>query len=383
MNLFNIGVEGQYRVASYVAAVFAGAALLPGLRSTSCSTLIVAMVVGAAWAGIAGVLKVTRGVSEVISTIMLNAIAITLIGYLLNTYGEQAGNARRTDRARGGQPAATASRRSSTATAPIWTLAILAVAGRRRASRSCSTGPASASTCAPPACPRPPPSPRGVNVKRMVVDLDAALGRDRRPDLDAGAVRRRHSYGTTFQAGLGFTGIAVALLGRNRPLGIVFGALLFAFLNEQSNRLTLADRHLAERRPDHPGRHRARRRRRLRGRPQAPGGRRATAGPAAARGVRRRRARGGVGMSTRLAPPRPAPPPADDRYRPLHRGSGSSFAAHRWRSRAVRVITGAARDRLARAACAPRSSPPARSCWPASAASGRSGPASSTSASRA
>ena len=48
-----------------------------------------------------------------------------------------------------------------------------------------------------------------------------------------------HSYGTTFQAGLGFTGIAVALLGRNRPLGIFFGAVLFAFLNEQSNRLTI------------------------------------------------------------------------------------------------------------------------------------------------
>ena len=47
------------------------------------------------------------------------------------------------------------------------------------------------------------------------------------------------NYGTAFQAGLGFTGIAVALLGRNQPLGILFGAVLFAFLNEQSNRLTL------------------------------------------------------------------------------------------------------------------------------------------------
>jgi simple sugar transport system permease protein len=48
-----------------------------------------------------------------------------------------------------------------------------------------------------------------------------------------------HYYGPTFQDQLGFTGIAVALLGRNRPLGIFFGAVLFAFLNEQSNRLTL------------------------------------------------------------------------------------------------------------------------------------------------
>ena len=41
------------------------------------------MVVGALWAGIAGVLKVTRGVSEVISTIMLNVIATGLVAYLL------------------------------------------------------------------------------------------------------------------------------------------------------------------------------------------------------------------------------------------------------------------------------------------------------------
>ena len=54
------------------------------------------MVVGAAWAGIAGMLKVTRGVSEVISTIMLNAIAGTLVGYLLSDHGQQYGQGRRT-----------------------------------------------------------------------------------------------------------------------------------------------------------------------------------------------------------------------------------------------------------------------------------------------
>ena len=48
------------------------------------------MLVGACWAGIAGVLKVTRGVSEVISTIMLNSIATGVIAYLL-----QPGPARR------------------------------------------------------------------------------------------------------------------------------------------------------------------------------------------------------------------------------------------------------------------------------------------------
>src|SRR5262249_56014286 len=46
-------------------------------------------------------------------------------------------------------------------------------------------------------------------------------------------------YGSTFQSGLGFAGIAIALLGRNHPIGVAIGALLFAFLNEQSNPLQI------------------------------------------------------------------------------------------------------------------------------------------------
>src|SRR6476469_2979344 len=86
MNLFNIGVDGQYRLAALVSAAVAGAAFmgsLPGFLRIIL-TLVVAVAVGAAWAGVAAVLKVTRGVSEVISTIMLNAIATALIAYLLS-----------------------------------------------------------------------------------------------------------------------------------------------------------------------------------------------------------------------------------------------------------------------------------------------------------
>ena len=82
MNLFNIGVDGQYRIAAFTAAVVAGEAWLPGYLNTALA-IVCAMAVGALWAGIAGVLRATRGVSEVISTIMLNAIATALVAYLL------------------------------------------------------------------------------------------------------------------------------------------------------------------------------------------------------------------------------------------------------------------------------------------------------------
>jgi general nucleoside transport system permease protein len=50
-----------------------------------------------------------------------------------------------------------------------------------------------------------------------------------------------HHYGTEFTAGLGFLGIAVALLGRNSPVGIAVAALLFAFLDRAALPLQFAD----------------------------------------------------------------------------------------------------------------------------------------------
>jgi simple sugar transport system permease protein len=48
-----------------------------------------------------------------------------------------------------------------------------------------------------------------------------------------------HYYSTDFVTGLGFTGIAVALMGRNHPVGIGIGALLFAYLDRSAQILDL------------------------------------------------------------------------------------------------------------------------------------------------
>lgn len=75
MNLFNIGVEGQYLFAFIVAAQVGALLSLPSILHIPL-ILITAMLVGGLFSGIAGVLKVTRGVNEVISTIMLNSIGV-------------------------------------------------------------------------------------------------------------------------------------------------------------------------------------------------------------------------------------------------------------------------------------------------------------------
>ena len=82
MGLFNIGVEGQYRLATIVAAAVGAAVVLPAPLHILL-IVVVAIVVAAIWAGIVAVLKVTRGVSEVISSIMMNFIALGIASYLL------------------------------------------------------------------------------------------------------------------------------------------------------------------------------------------------------------------------------------------------------------------------------------------------------------
>jgi simple sugar transport system permease protein len=85
--MFNIGGQGQYFVGSY-AALIVGTSWA-GLAGPVHIFLAIALaaVVGAAWGGIAGFLKATTGAHEVISTIMLNWIAIWVGSYFFGLQG--------------------------------------------------------------------------------------------------------------------------------------------------------------------------------------------------------------------------------------------------------------------------------------------------------
>jgi len=240
MNLFNIGVDGQYRVAAFAAAVFAGQGWLPGWLNIL-AALVVAMLAGGLWAGIAGLLKVGRGVSEVISTIMLNSIATFLVSFLLSRVAVrvEGSNAVNT------KPLAEASRVPGISVdgliatpSKVYGLVFLAVvvgilywfvlAKTRFGFDLRATGRSETAAVA-----------SGVKVKRMVLTSMAISGGA------AGLVGmpllfgQDHAYGDTFQSGLGFAGIAIALLGRNNPIGIGFAALLWAYLDAQGNGLQI------------------------------------------------------------------------------------------------------------------------------------------------
>jgi len=239
MNLLNIGVDGQYRLAAMLAAALAGARFMENLPAVVRVglTIVVAMVVGAIWAGIAVWLKVSRGVSEVISTIMLNAIAGAIVAYLLNParLAVQQGNSLGTRVISEGGLVPTIP--ISGSITPLYTLTLLAVlVGVIYAvllNRTVFGFSIKATGMNPAAA-----IASGINAKKMAVSAmlisGAIAGLVGIPELLNGPAAQ---YSISFPAGLGFTGIAIALLGRNHPVGIVFAALLWSALESSSNAL--------------------------------------------------------------------------------------------------------------------------------------------------
>ena len=246
--LFNIGVEGQYQLAALLAAAVGAAVHLPAVLHVAL-VLLVAMAVGAAWAGVAGVLKTARGVSEVISTIMLNVIAAGIAAYLLSEHLQQrveGSNNSSTPplpgsahfptldpllRALGVEVPRGTRLGGFVVVAVLVGIAYWVVISRSRFGfelRATGLNPAAAMA-------------GGVDAKRTVLLTmlvsGALAGLVGMPQL----LGSSFSYGLDFTAGLGLTGIGVALLGRNSPVGIALAALLFAFLERSSSSLQFID----------------------------------------------------------------------------------------------------------------------------------------------
>ncbi len=80
--LFNIGAEGQFMMGSIMAAFIGYKLALPGIIHPIV-VIIAAMAAGAVWGGIVGILKAKFGIHEVISSIMLNWIALYANNYYI------------------------------------------------------------------------------------------------------------------------------------------------------------------------------------------------------------------------------------------------------------------------------------------------------------
>lgn len=229
--MFNIGAEGQLALGGFAAAMM-GLALPAGtpalLAIPAC--LVAAAAGGSAGAFVPGALKARFGASEVIVTIMMNFIIAATLNWAVATHLSVAESLHTPEIHAGAVPRLAAVSRLFSGSAANFTLLVAAGAAvftgwwlfRTRAGyelRAVGLQPEAAEY-------------GGVRVGRVwlrTLLLSGALA-------GLGGVNYvlgyKQYYEEGFAAGAGYLGIAVALVGRNHPVGVVISALLFATLSQ-------------------------------------------------------------------------------------------------------------------------------------------------------
>lgn len=255
--LFNIGAEGQLTIAALVLGV-AGASLhsfFPAAVSSSASLLFsmlglvlsfaFAILAGAIWGFIPGWLKAYRGSHEVIVTIMLNFIAAGLSNWIVTSYFQNPGSQSPETRPvpdfmffRAQDPVA-----GFFGDSPVSSLFFLAIflaialqwvfKKTRLGYEIGAVGQNSEASAY-----------AGINVKRMQALAMTIAGGLAAMVAVAEISFHSQRFKIGFSPDFGFLGIAVALLARTNPIGVIFTALLFAILHKGSSNLDIETEHI-------------------------------------------------------------------------------------------------------------------------------------------
>ena len=237
--VFNIGAEGQFVIGGLVACVLGIVLKLPaGLHAIVC--LVAAAAAGCIWSLIVGVLKVKRGIHEVLSFIMFNWIAFYLSNYVVNLPGIH--------------------RDSSEATQDVAASARLLMPEGLRSSLDCSNahwGIVLAVIAAVIIWVIIEKTTLGYKLKAVGFNsngaeyggIDAnksiltALGISGLLSGLGGAVQVLGMAGRLSQfagqEGFGFEGITVALIGSSNPIGCIFSGLFYGAMKYGGSKLSI------------------------------------------------------------------------------------------------------------------------------------------------
>ncbi len=234
--LFNIGVEGQYLSAMVIAAWGAlSLDFLPGGLHLL-AVLVAAMLGGMVFAAIPAVLKVKTGAHEVVTTIMVNGIAISFIAWALNgplqaDLPEGTNADLRSDIF---EPSALIPRlgsalgvEDSAQLSWLFPLAVVAAVAVWFLIKRMRLGYEARAVGAAPGSARA----GGIGIGSVQIKVFLISG------VLAGLVGmqqllvERGALVQNYEALLGFTGIAVAFLARNHPIGIIFAAIVWSVLS--------------------------------------------------------------------------------------------------------------------------------------------------------
>jgi general nucleoside transport system permease protein len=225
--LFNIGVQGQLVMGAICAGYVGFAFHLPQPIALA-SALIAGMAGGAVWGAVSGWLKARTGAHEVITTIMMNYLALYLLSYLLSVPGFQApGSHQAVSRevhsaARLPLLLGSGSRLHAgllialAAAAVCWWLLSRSTLGFKL--RTVGANKSAARTA-------------GIRVERTYVIAMVISGALAGLVGCSQALGTNHALTGDIDAGLGFQAITVALLGRASPVGTVLAGLLFGAFN--------------------------------------------------------------------------------------------------------------------------------------------------------
>lgn len=229
--LFNIGAEGQLAMGGFCAAAM-GLALPAGMPALLAIPLCFAAAAlgGTAVASVPGVLKARFGASEVIVTIMLNFITLAFLNWMIATHLNVA-ESLHTPEINAGAVARLSSvfdgLRGSAANFVLLLALASAVFVGWYLFRSRAGYELRAVGLQPDAAEYGGVKVGGVWLRAML--LSGALAGLGGTNYVMGY---KKYYEEGFAAGAGFIGIAVALVGRNHPIGVVIAALLFATLSQ-------------------------------------------------------------------------------------------------------------------------------------------------------
>ena len=244
--LFNIGGQGQMLIGGVAAAIWA-AALVPDIplfqnKFVMISiTIIIGFLFGGLWGFIPGYLKAKTGAHEVIVTIMMNLIAISLVTYLVGSqsyspfvdstsvdaYG-QTDTISEYARINLLLPSYSNSLNWTTIITFVIVLIMQIVLFYTRYGfklRAVGFNPIASKTA-------------GINSDRIIMSsmfLSGGLAGLAGVFYVIGTSPYRYVSG--FEGTLGFDGIAVALIAQNSPIAIAFAAIFFGFLTEGKNSL--------------------------------------------------------------------------------------------------------------------------------------------------
>jgi simple sugar transport system permease protein len=212
--VWNIGGEGQFiagALAAFVASPFGVIA-----------ALLAAMVAGALWASIASLMRLWRNAPEVLTTILLNFIALHLLGWCVNgPLQEPSGQYPQSDTARAALPSIASTELHAgivlavIAAIAAWFLLYRTAEGLRL--RATGLNPHAARNA-------------GVNVRAQIVRAMALSGAMAGLGGGLELLGVTHRLFEGFASGYGYSGIAVALLAGLHPLATIASSTFFGAL---------------------------------------------------------------------------------------------------------------------------------------------------------